>query len=138
MWLDASAVSLLLTLLTSLVTRQALLPWWLSVTLLVELSNFLHLGLMVSLKIGSPTGVPAIGISVIGRTGEGGVPAWHAGLLVDARASEPSNPGVVSPAEVSTLGCVTVVSASLTEHTGPALGLAAAERNQGISLTELA
>ena len=93
---------------------------------------------MVSLKNGNPAGVPAAGMSDIGRTGGGGVLVQHARLLMDTGAGEPSNSGVVSSAGASALGCMTVMSASLTEHMGRALGWAAVERNQGRSLTESA
>ena len=46
-----------------------------------EWSNFLCLGLMASLKIWNQTGVPADGMSNIGRTGARGVLAWH--VVVD-------------------------------------------------------
>ena len=71
--------------------------------------------------MGDQTRVQAAGMSNIGRTGGGGVPAWCAGLLMDAGAREPWNPGVVSSARACTLGCMTVASASLTEHTTPVL-----------------
>ena len=57
---------------------------------------------------------------------------------MDAGANEPSNLGVVFSAGASTLGCMTVETAALTECTVPVLGLAAAERNQGRSLIESA
>ena len=93
---------------------------------------------MVSLKNGHPMGVPAAGMSDIGRTGGGRVLAQHAGLLMDAGAREPSNSGVVSSAGASAFSCMTLVCVSLTEHTGPVLGLAVAERYQGRSLTKSA
>ena len=85
-------------------------------------------------------GVLAFAMSELGRTGGGGVLAWHAGLLMDTGtgAGEPSKPGVVLPPGASALGCMTEVSASLTDHTGPALGLTVAERNQERSLIESA
>ena len=86
----------------------------------------------------SVMGVLAARMSDIGRTGGGRVLAQHTGLFVDTGASEPSNPGVVLPAGASALGCMTVVSASLTEPMRPALGLVVAERSKGRSLTKLA
>ena len=69
-------------------------------------------------------------ISHIGRIGGGRGLAQCAGL--------PLNSGVVLSTGASTLGCMTVASASLTEHMEPAPELAVAERNQGRILTELA
>ena len=115
----------------------ALLPPGLLSVLSGEQSHFLCLGLVVSLKIGNPVGVLAARISDIGRTGGSGLLAWLAGLLTDAGAGEPSNSGVVFYAEASTLGCIRVMNASLTEHMGPVLGLVVAGRNQGSSLTKV-
>ena len=114
LWLDASTVLLLLASLASSVSELVLLPQWLLGASLVELSHFLCLGLMVSLKIGYPIGVPAIGMSNIGRTGGGRVLAQCNGLLVDDGAREPLSPGVVLPVRASTLGCMTEASASCT------------------------
>ena len=65
-------------------------------------------------------------MSSAGGTG-GRVLTLCAGLLANARAVVPSSTEVL-----------TEVSASLTEHVGPAPDLAALERNQGRRLTELA
>ena len=61
------------------------------------------------------------------RVTGGGVLTLCTWLLIDARAVVPSNSEAVIE-----------VSASLTEHVGPALDLAAVKRNHGRSLTELA
>ena len=93
---------------------------------------------MVSLKIGNLTGVPAAGMSDLGRTGGGRVLAQCTGPLVDAGAGGPLNSGVVSSTGASALGYMAVVSDSLTECMRPTLGLTAAERSQEGSLTKLA
>ena len=92
---------------------------------------------MMSAKNGCSTGVLAAGISDTGRTG-GRVLPQHAGLLIDPRAVVPSNSGVMSSIGASTMGCMTVVSAVIIEHMGPAQELTVVERSQGRSLTELA
>ena len=58
---------------------------------------------------------------------EGRVLTLHAGLLIDTEAVVPSSSEVV-----------TEVSASLTEHVGPAPDLAVAKRNHGRTLTKSA
>ena len=68
----------------------------------------------------------AAGISDAERTG-GRVLTLCAELLVDAGAVVPSSSEVIM-----------AVSASLTEHVGPALDLAAEERYHGKSLTKSA
>ena len=88
--------------------------------------HFLCFRPRVSAKNGCPTGVLAAGMSDARGNG-GGVLTLHAGLLINAGAVVPSSSEVVME-----------VSASLTEHVGPAPDLAAAERNHGRSLTELA
>ena len=70
----------------------------------------------MSAKNNCPTGLLAAGMSDAGGIG---LLTLHAGLLVD-------------------IGAVMEVSASLTEHVGPAPDLAVAERNHGRSLTKLA
>ena len=60
---------------------------------------------------------------------------WAAHGCWDLRALEF---WIVLSAEASTPGCMIVVNASLTEHMGPALEVAMAERNQGRSLTKSA
>ena len=122
----------------SMVLAWVLLPPWSSSVLLGKWFHFLCLGLMVSLKIRNLMEVLVAGMSDIGRTGGGRVLAQCAWLLVHAGPRGPLNPGVMLSAGASTLGCMTVASASLTEHMGPMLELAATERNQGRSLTKLA
>ena len=77
--------------------------------------------------MGAPTGVPAARLSHTGRTG-GGVLAQCAGLLIDTRAVMPSDSGVVWSDGASALGCMMIVSASLTEHARPAPKLAVVEK----------
>ena len=80
---------------------------------------------MSSAKYSCPTGVLPAGMSNPGETG-GRILTLCTGLLIDAGAVVPSSSEVVME-----------VSASLTEHVGPALDLAVVERNHGRSLTEL-
>ena len=49
----------------------------------------------------------------MGRIERGGVPVQNAGLLMEARACEPSDPGAVAAVRTSTLHCMVVVSHSL-------------------------
>ena len=65
-------------------------------------------------------------MSDVGGTGDR-VLILHAGLLIGAGAVVPSSSEVVME-----------VSASLTEHVGPALDLAVVERNHGRSPTKFA
>ena len=58
-------------------------------------------------------GVLIRGMSNMGRTRRGGVPAQHTGLLVVAEACEPSNSGAVVAAWASPLCYMVVASASL-------------------------
>ena len=48
-----------------------------------------------------------------GRMGRGGVSDWHTQLLVETRACESPDSGVVAAMEASTLHCMVVASASL-------------------------
>ena len=128
-WVDKKMHSPLV--LASVVSAWALMPPWSWSVLLGEQSHFLYLGLMVGLKSRYLMWVLVAGVSHMGITGGDGVQAWHTGLVMNAGASEPSNAGVVLSTVASTMGCMTVVSTSLTEHTGPVLVLAVAERNQG-------
>ena len=89
---------------------------------------------MVSAKSGYPTGMPAAGMSDMGRVRGSRVITQCAGLFMDGGAWDLSDSGVV----MSTLKSTTVVSASLTEFIGPAPGLTVVERKQGESLTKLA
>ena len=135
-WVDENMHSLLVS--ASMVSALVLLPCWLSGVFSDEWYHFLCLGLMVTIMNGCPTGVSAAGMSDIGRTGGGGVLVPCTRLLVDAGFWELLNSKVVLSTGTSALECTTVVSASLTQCTGPALELAVIERNQGGSLTELA
>ena len=125
-----------LLILPSSVLAQALLPLWPSGVLQRVQSLFLCLRPRMSVENGCPTGVPVARISGMGRV-RGGVLPLHAGWLVDTRAGVPLSSGVVSMG-ASALGCMMVVSNSLTTCVGPALDLAEAESNQGRSLTESA
>ena len=57
-------------------------------------------------------GVQMRGMSDKGRMGRGGVSVWHAGLLVETRACEPPDSGVVAVTGTSGLHCTVVASAS--------------------------
>ena len=78
-------------------------------------------------------GMPVRGMSDMGR---GGVPVWCTGLLMEARACEPSDSGVVAATEASAICCSVVASASLIKCMGITPGLAAVEMHQEGSLIE--
>ena len=91
-----------------------------------EQSNFVCLRPRASAKNGCSTAVPAARMSDAGETG-GRVMYLYAGLLLNAKSVVPSSYEEVME-----------VSASLTEHVGPAPDVAVAESNHGRSLTKLA
>ena len=113
-------------MLPSLVPAWATLPMWPSGVLPGEQSHFSHLRPRMSAKHHCLTGVLAAGM-FNGRGTGVRVLTLQAGLLVNAGAVVPSSSEVV-----------TEVCASLTEHVGPALDLAAVERNHGRSIIKSA
>ena len=85
-------------------------------------SCFLRLRAWVQ-KMGAQLKCQWPGYPMTGRTGGGDADSTCTGMLIDAGAVVPLSSGVVSSIGASTLGCMIAVSASLTEHVGPASGL---------------
>ena len=91
-----------------------LLSWWLPSEPLKEWSQFFCVEPTMNPANGFQTGgVPTKEISSMGGTGWDRVPVWWVGLFKGSGASEPSGPGIVVVAGISSSCCMVVASVSL-------------------------